>query len=138
MLPEFIGNALKRWMLLNSQVSAFQLAESRLKSVRPGTSVTVLRTKDHKEINTPASYSICSRRLALLLRLDYLSCVLTICSTILVGKRCWKGWVVAAINSGVVCVIGFRTGQFGFIPANVFCIGLYAVNLRSWRKSDVR
>lgn len=74
----------------------------------------------------------------MLLRLDYLSCVLTICSTILVGKRCWKGWVVAAINSGVVCVIGFRTGQFGFIPANVFCIGLYAVNLRSWRKSDAQ
>jgi hypothetical protein len=71
-----------------------------------------------------------------LLRLDYLSCLLTIGSTILVGKRCWKGWVVAAVNSGVVCVIGFRTGQFGFIPANVFCIGLYAVNLHSWRKSD--
>jgi hypothetical protein len=70
------------------------------------------------------------------LRLDYLSCVLTICSTILVGRRCWKGWVLAAINSGIVCVIGFRTEQFGFIPANVFCIGLYALNLHSWRKAD--
>ncbi|MCU1272159.1 MAG: hypothetical protein JWN74_3453 [Acidobacteriaceae bacterium] len=72
----------------------------------------------------------------MLLRLDYLSCALTIASTILVGRRCWKGWVLAAINSVLVCIIAFRTAQFGFIPANVFCIGLYAVNLRSWRKSD--
>jgi nicotinamide riboside transporter PnuC len=67
-------------------------------------------------------------------RLDYLSCVLTIVSTILVGRRCWEGWVLAAVNSVIVCLIGLRTAQFGFIPANVFCIGLYAVNLRSWRK----
>jgi hypothetical protein len=71
-------------------------------------------------------------------RLDYLSCVLTIVSTILVGKRCWEGWILAAINSVVVCLIGFRTAQFGFIPANLFCIGLYAVNLRSWRKPATR
>jgi hypothetical protein len=45
---------------------------------------------------------------------------------------------VAAVNSGVVCVIGFQTGQFGFIPANVFCIALYAANLHSWRKSDAQ
>ena len=72
----------------------------------------------------------------MLLRLDYLSCALTIASTILVGRHCWKGWVLAAINSVLVCIIAFRTAQFGFIPANVFCIGLYAINLRSWRKSD--
>jgi len=71
-------------------------------------------------------------------RLDYLSCVLTIVSTILVGKRCWEGWILAAINSVVVCLIGFRTAQFGFIPANLFCIGLYAVNVRSWRKPEPR
>ncbi|HZR64924.1 MAG TPA: hypothetical protein VFA85_07240 [Terriglobales bacterium] len=74
----------------------------------------------------------------MLFRLDYLSCVLTICSTILVGKRCWKGWIVAAVNSALVCVIGFRTAQYGFIPANLFCMALYAANLRSWRKSDAR
>jgi hypothetical protein len=34
-------------------------------------------------------------------------------------------------------VIGFRTAQFGFIPANVLCIGLYAANLRSWRKPEI-
>jgi hypothetical protein len=73
--------------------------------------------------------------LLVLFRLDYLSCVLTVVSTILLGKRCWEGWILAGINSAVVCVIGFRTAQFGFIPANVFCIALYAVNLRSWRKT---
>ena len=74
----------------------------------------------------------------MLFRLDYLSCVLTIVSTILVGRRCWKGWILAAANSVVVCLIGFRTAQFGFIPANLFCIGLYVVNLRSWRKPEAR
>lgn len=74
----------------------------------------------------------------MLLRLDYLSCVLTIVSTILVGRRCWEGWILAAINSVVVCLIGFRTAQFGFIPANVFCIGLYVVNLRAWRKPETQ
>jgi nicotinamide riboside transporter PnuC len=73
-----------------------------------------------------------------LFRLDYISCILTIVSTFLLGKRYWEGWILAAINSAVVCVIGFRTAQFGFIPANVFCIGLYAINLRSWRKPEAR
>ena len=84
-----------------------------------------------------AAYSNCSRRFfVLLFRLDYLSCILTVISTILIGKRCWEGWILAGINSAVVCVIGFRTAQFGFIPANVFCIALYAVNMRSWRKTE--
>ena len=70
------------------------------------------------------------------LRLDYLSCVLTVVSTVLLGRRIWQGWILAAINSAIVCVIGLRTSQFGFIPANVFCIVLYGVNLRSWRKVE--
>jgi len=70
------------------------------------------------------------------IRLDYLSCLLTICSTILVGRRCWEGWVLAAINSVIICLIGLRTSQLGFIPANLFCIALYAVNLRSWRRAE--
>jgi len=69
------------------------------------------------------------------LRLDYLSCVFTIASTILVGRRCWEGWALAAVNSVIVCVIGLRTGQLGFIPANVFCMVMSTVNLRAWRKS---
>jgi hypothetical protein len=68
-------------------------------------------------------------------RLDYLSCVLTVLSTILVGRRCWEGWVLAAANSVIICVIGVRTAQLGFIPANLFCIVLYGVNLRAWRKA---
>jgi hypothetical protein len=67
------------------------------------------------------------------LRLDYVSCLLTVVSTILVGKRHWEGWILAAMNSVVVCVIGYKTSQIGFIPANLFCMVLYGFNLRSWR-----
>ena len=75
--------------------------------------------------------------LSLVIRLDFLSCVLTVISTILVGRRYWEGWVLAAANSVIICVIGLRTSQLGLIPANLFCIVLYAFNLRTWRKADV-
>jgi nicotinamide riboside transporter PnuC len=68
-------------------------------------------------------------------RLDYLSCILTIASTILVGRRCWEGWALATINSIIICVIGIRTQQIGLVPANVFCMAMSAVNLQSWRRS---
>ena len=68
-----------------------------------------------------------------IIRLDYLSCVLTIAATVLIGKKLWQGWVIAAVNSAVVCVIGVRTAQFGFVPANLLCIALYAGNLFNWR-----
>lgn len=67
------------------------------------------------------------------IRLDYVSCVLTVLATILIGRKLWQGWVVAAVNSAVVCVIGLRTAQFGFVPANLLCIALYAGNLFHWR-----
>lgn len=70
-------------------------------------------------------------------RLDYLSCCLTVLSTVLVGRKSWAGLVVAAINSILFCVIGVRTSQFGFIPANLFCIGVYAVSLRSWLRTEI-
>jgi hypothetical protein len=69
-----------------------------------------------------------------LIRLDYLSCILTVAATILIGKKLWQGWVVAALNSAVVCIIGVRTAQFGFVPANLLCIALYAGNLFTWRQ----
>jgi hypothetical protein len=68
-----------------------------------------------------------------MLRLDYLSCFLTILSTVLIGKKLWQGWVIAGANSIILCVIGMRTAQFGFLPANLLCIGLYASNLWNWR-----
>jgi hypothetical protein len=73
-----------------------------------------------------------------MIRLDYISCVLTIVSTVLIGKKIWHGWLVAALNSVVVCLIGIRTAQFGFVPANLFCIGLYANNLSRWRPKGDR
>jgi hypothetical protein len=71
---------------------------------------------------------------SVMLRLDYISCALTILSTLLVGRRLWQGWIVAGANSAIICFIGVRTAQFGFIPANLFCIALYSYNLRTWRK----
>jgi hypothetical protein len=65
--------------------------------------------------------------------LDYISCFLTILSTILIGKRLWFGWIIAALNSLVVCVIGVQTAQYGFLPGNLLCIVLYAHNLTNWR-----
>ena len=67
------------------------------------------------------------------IRLDYLSCVLTVLGTFLIGRKLWQGWIVAAINSAVVCIICMRTAQFGLVPANLLCIALYANNLLAWR-----
>jgi hypothetical protein len=72
-----------------------------------------------------------------MLRLDYISCVLTVLSTILVGRKFWQGWMIAGANSVIVCVIAERTAQFGFIPANLFCLVLYSYNLRNWRSPRV-
>ncbi|HEX3986954.1 MAG TPA: hypothetical protein VHX13_10135 [Acidobacteriaceae bacterium] len=59
-------------------------------------------------------------------------------STVLVGRKLWGGLVVAGLNSVLLCVIGFRTAQFGFIPANLFCIAVYGVSLRSWMREGRR
>jgi hypothetical protein len=68
--------------------------------------------------------------------LDYLSCFLTILATVLLGRKSWTGLLIAIVNSMIVCVIGFRTSQFGFIPANLICICVYAFSIRSWVKND--
>ncbi len=68
-----------------------------------------------------------------MLRLDYLSCVLTVLSTVLIGRRKWEGWVVAGANSAIISIIGLRTGQWGFVPANAFCIAIYLYNIHNWR-----
>jgi hypothetical protein len=67
-------------------------------------------------------------------RLDYLSCCLTILATVLVGRKSWTGFLISIVNSLIVCLIGFRTSQFGFIPANLVCIFVYAFSIRSWLK----
>lgn len=73
-----------------------------------------------------------------MLRLDYLSCLLTIASTVLIGRRKWQGWIVAGFNSVIISVIGFRTAQTGFIPANLFCIAIYGYNILQWREQAAR
>jgi hypothetical protein len=66
--------------------------------------------------------------------LDYLSCLLTILATVLVGRKSWTGLLISIVNSMIICVIGFRTSQFGFIPANLICICVHAFSIRSWVK----
>jgi hypothetical protein len=68
-----------------------------------------------------------------MLRLDYISCLLTVASTILVGRRMWQGWIIAGDNSLIICLIGMRTAQLGFIPANLFCLAIYIYNILQWR-----
>ena len=69
-----------------------------------------------------------------MLHLDYLSCCLTILATVLVSRKSWTGLLISIVNSMIVCLIGFRTAQFGFIPANLLCICVYAFSIRSWVK----
>ncbi len=51
----------------------------------------------------------------------------------MVGRKLWAGWLVAGVNSVVISIVALRTAQFGFVPANLFCIALYAWNLHRWR-----
>ena len=68
--------------------------------------------------------------------LDYLSCFLTVLATILLARKSWIGLLIATINSLIVCAIGLRTSQLGFIPANLFCICVYGFSMRSWLKKQ--
>ncbi len=65
-------------------------------------------------------------------RLDYLSCLLTVVSTVLVGRKEWAGFVIAGANSLIISFIAFETHQTGFIPANIFCIVIYVFSIRAW------
>ena len=69
-------------------------------------------------------------------RLDYISCLLTVVSTVMIGRRDWHGWIIAGVNSAIICVIGFQTSQSGFIPANLFCMGIYGYNVLKWRRTE--
>ena len=68
--------------------------------------------------------------------LDYLSCFLTVLATILLARKSWTGLLIAIVNSLIVCAIGLRTSQLGFIPANLFCICVYGFSMRSWVKKQ--
>jgi hypothetical protein len=70
--------------------------------------------------------------------LDYLSCFLTVLATILLTRKSWIGLLIAIVNNLIVSAIALRTAQLGFIPANLFCICLYAFSMRSWLKEQTR
>lgn len=65
-------------------------------------------------------------------RLPFL--LLAIVSTFLVGRKTWCGWIVAGVKNLLICIIGARTDQFGFSPANMFRIALYSYSLWAWSK----
>ncbi len=71
-----------------------------------------------------------------MLHLDSFSCVLTVLSTLMIGRRWWQGWIVAAANSLLICAIALRAAQPGFIVANIFCLGIYGYNLFKWRTDE--
>jgi hypothetical protein len=64
--------------------------------------------------------------------LDYLSCALTVLATILLARKSCIGLLIAMVNSLIVCAIALRTSQLGLIPANLICICIYALSMRSW------
>ncbi len=76
--------------------------------------------------------------MAAMFRPDYLSCLLTVLSTILIGKKIWAGFVLAGINSLLLCFIGWETHQTGLVPANIFCILVYGFSIRSWIRGTGR
>jgi len=80
------------------------------------------------------SYECNLRSKSLCSGLDYLFWCLTILGTILVSRKSWTGLLISIVNCVIVCIIGFRASQFGFIPSNLICICLYAFNIRSWVK----
>ena len=76
------------------------------------------------------------RSVFVMFHLDYLSCFLTVLATILLARKSWIGLLIAIVNSLIVCAIALRTSQLGFVPANLFCICIYAFNIRSWLKEQ--
>jgi hypothetical protein len=70
--------------------------------------------------------------------LDYLSCFLTVLATILLARKSWIGLLIAIVNSQIVCAIALHTSQLGLIPANLFCISVYAFSMRSWLNKQTR
>jgi hypothetical protein len=68
--------------------------------------------------------------------LDYLSCFLTVLGTVLLVRKSWVGLLVAIVNSLIVCEIALQTSELGFIPANLFCICVYAFSIRSWLRGQ--
>ena len=72
----------------------------------------------------------------MMFHLDYLSCFLTVLATMLLARKSWIGLLIAIFNSLIVCAVAVRTSQLGFIPANLFCVCIYAFNIRSWLKQQ--
>jgi len=51
------------------------------------------------------------------------------------GRRIWEGWILAAVNSVIICVISVRRRRRDSFPPTYFGIVLVWDHLRSWRKA---
>ena len=130
-------NSLSRWVRYEFLIRFSCVANLNSTLAAPARPTTIVPTRgslNSKRDDFELTNTWCQERK--MLRLDYLSCFLTILSTVLVGKKLWQGWVIAGANSIIICVIGMRTAEFGFLPGNLICIGLYANNLWNWRIKD--
>ena len=69
-----------------------------------------------------------------MLRLDYISCGLTISSTILIGRKRWEGWIVAALNSVLICLIRMEHFSVGVHSRQRLLSCFVSYNLWEWSK----
>ena|SRR5271157_5087906 len=66
--------------------------------------------------------------------LPLLTSVLSIACIITVGRHKWYGHLFGVMNCIVFTVIALH-GQWGYIPSNVICFGLYVRNAWQWRQN---
>ena len=62
---------------------------------RPDTAVTIFQRMNPQKCYWRLDFAM--------FHLDYLSCLLTVLATILVGRKLWTGLVVSGVNSAIVC-----------------------------------
>ncbi len=63
-------------------------------------------------------------------RLDYISCLLTVASTVLVGRRMWQGLIIAGVNSLIICCDRPANRATRIHPGKpVLCLAIYVYNI---------
>src|SRR5258708_384647 len=67
------------------------------------------------------------------MNLPLLTSVLSIATIVGVGRRQWWGQLFGVANCVVFMVIALH-GQWGYIPSNLICLGLYLSNARDWKR----
>lgn len=71
------------------------------------------------------------------MNLPLLTSVLSISCIYFVGKRKWWGHLIGVANCVVFTIIAIK-GQWGFLPSNVICLVVYAMNAWDWHPARRR